>query len=35
MYGSALQQDKIYNANLSAVPDRDHLIAGTSLSIPE
>jgi hypothetical protein len=35
MYGSALQQDKIYNANAALIPDRDHLIAGTSLNIPE
>jgi nucleoid-associated protein YgaU len=35
MYGSTLQQDKIYNANLQQIPDRDHLITGTVLSIPE
>jgi len=35
MYGSSLQQDKIANANLSVIADRDHLVAGTVLTIPE
>lgn len=35
MYGSYLQGSKIYNANLSTIPDQQNLIPGTILSIPE
>lgn len=35
MYGSSLQASKIYNANLSKITDKDRLVAGTVLVIPE
>lgn len=35
MYGSSLQASKIYNANLEKISDKDNLIPGTVLTIPE
>lgn len=35
MYGSSLQASKIYNANLTKISNKDRLVAGTVLVIPE
>lgn len=35
MYNSSLQANKVYNANLEVIQDKDNLIPGTVLTIPE